>query len=61
MDELGINESAFNYKWNAINDIEYNYLKISAIVLVLVLLCAFCKNYRIDHTRRYRGKIVSFV
>jgi hypothetical protein len=61
MDELGINEPLSNYKWKPVANIDYNYLKIVAIVLVLVMMCAFCKNYRIDHTRRYRGKVVSFV
>jgi hypothetical protein len=36
-------------------------LTYSAIIVVLVLICVACKNFKISNTRHFRGKTVSFV
>jgi hypothetical protein len=61
MEELGITEDT--QITHNINNLSINilYIKITLLCFLAVGLCVFCKNYKIDNTRRYRGKIVSFV
>jgi hypothetical protein len=61
MEELGINEDT--QLTQNINNLSINilYIKLTILCVVAVGMCVFCKNYKIDTTRRYRGKIVSFV
>jgi hypothetical protein len=37
------------------------YMKYTIIGIILVMLFIFCKNFKIDNTKRVRGKVVSFV
>lgn len=61
MEELGINENT--QLTPNIDNLSINilYIKITLLSLVAFGVCVFCKNYRIDSTRYYRGKVVSFV
>ena len=57
MDELGLSESMFVHR----GDIDMLHIKYCAIIIVLVVMCVFCKNYKIDRPRYYRGKMESIV
>jgi hypothetical protein len=57
MDELGFSESMYVRR----GDIDMLHIKYCAIIIVLMVLCVFCKQYKIDRQRYYRGKMESIV
>jgi hypothetical protein len=57
MDELGLSESMFVHR----ESVDMLHIKYCAIIIVLVVMCVFCKNYKIDRPRYYRGKMESIV
>ena len=58
MEDLGFTEKLHNFNFKLNNIL---YIQYAIIAIILVLGCVWCKNFKIDNTRRFRGKVVSFV
>jgi hypothetical protein len=57
MEELGLSDQMYEYE----QSIDMLHIKYCIIIVVLILLCAFCNRYKLDGNRYYRGKVVSMV
>ena len=57
MEDLGLSEQLYDNK----QSVNILHIKYCIIIVSLVLLFAFCKRYKLDGQRYYRGKVVSMV